>query len=64
MTDAFDAATHLAADNRGAGVQCEDVADKGFAGALDLDHVCNLNDGILLWLGEDALATSTLNIKR
>jgi hypothetical protein len=27
------------------------------------DHVCNLDDGVVLGLGKDALATSTFNVE-
>lgn len=55
---------YLGADNVGACVECEDVANEWLGLSVAGNHGRNLNDRVDVGLGEDALATGTLDIER
>ena len=54
---------HLTSDDVRAGVEREDVLDKGRRFALPCDHVGDLDDGVDGGFWEDALAPRTLDIE-
>ncbi len=55
--------SNLCADNVGARVQREDVADARLALPLQHDHVGDLDHRVNLGLGEHTLAARALNVK-
>ncbi len=56
-------AQNLAADDRCARVQGEDVADERLRFTVSGHHVCNLNDTILIRFWKDSFASGAFDIE-